>query len=105
MDEFIKSFEKYFKEWMREVLKEKPYSSEFSKPALPYTWTKFVKIEEASLITCFSIGTLYNLVNKNKIPFHKVGRSIRFDPEELQLWMKKDRPEIVKLGIRKLKEE
>ena len=95
MDEFIKSFEKYFKEWMREVLKEKPYSSEFSKPALPYTWAKFVKI----------IGTLYNLVNKNKIPFHKVGRSIRFDPEELQLWMKKDRPEIVKLGIRKLKEE
>ena len=68
MDEFIKSFEKYFKEWMREVLKEKPYSSEFSKPALPYTWAKFVKIEEASLITCFSIGTLYNLVNKNKIP-------------------------------------
>lgn len=37
MDEFIKCFEMYFKEWMREVLKEKPYSSEFTKPALPYT--------------------------------------------------------------------
>jgi len=54
-----------------------------------------VKIEEAANITGFKQGYLYELVNKNTIPFHRVGRSLRFSRRELEAWIKSGRPQML----------
>ena len=36
-----------------------------------------------------SVRTIYDWVYKRKIPFIKVGRLVRFDPDEISEWMKK----------------
>ena len=43
----------------------------------------FVKIDEASQFTGFAKGYIYNLVCQEKIPFHRINRSLRFDLKEL----------------------
>ena len=48
-----------------------------------------VKISVASGITGYSVNYLYHLAGKGMIPCVKRGRTLRFDMEELQKWMKK----------------
>lgn len=48
-----------------------------------------VGIEEASKITGFKKGYIYELTHKKAIPFHKVSkRAIRFSRQELNEWMR-----------------
>jgi len=62
-----------------------------------------VKIDEAVKITGYKKGYIYELVFKNAIPYIKIGRSIRFDPEELDTWMRAGRPHILDQTIKSLK--
>jgi len=40
--------------------------------------------------------TLYRLMNRGKIPFHKVGNSIRFRPEDVEKYLEENRINIMK---------
>lgn len=44
---------------------------------------RLIDIKELSERISVPKGTLYNLVYLRRIPFHKRGRSLRFDPEEV----------------------
>ncbi len=65
---------------------------------------KLVKIDEAARITGYKKGYIYELIFRNAIPHIKRGRSIRFDPEELDAWMRSGRPHILNQTIKALKE-
>ena len=52
----------------------------------------------------FKPSYIYGLVHQKKIPHVKFGHSVRFDPRELDAWMRQGRPEIEKLGLKKLQE-
>lgn len=64
---------------------------------------KLVKIDEAVKITGYKKGYIYELIFKNAIPYIKIGRSIRFDPQELDTWMRAGRPHILDSTIKSLK--
>lgn len=71
--------------------------SPIAKPAID---EKLVKIERAAEITGYKKGYLYELVFKNAIPYIRINRSIRFDPEELERWMRSGRPKVLNDLIR-----
>lgn len=103
-----KSLEQLIKKWVSEVIDEKlipkvfPFLREKEKDENP---KKLVKLKEASEFTGFEKKYIYNLVNQNAIPFIRVRKSLRFDLEELDAWMRAGKPKIVDLGLRKLKED
>lgn len=66
---------------------------------------KLVKIDEAAIITGYKKTYLYELVQSKGIPFIRRGRSLRFDPDELDDWMKAGRPNVIKKTISMLKEQ
>lgn len=66
--------------------------------------TGLVKIEEASKFTGFKTSYIYELVRKDEIPYYKIKRAIRFDLNELNLWMREGQPKIIELGRKALKE-
>ena len=51
---------------------------------------KWLNIKEAAEYTGLSTDTLYMLVYRNGVPFHRPGglKVIRFDRDELDVWMK-----------------
>ena len=73
-------------------------------PTQPIQNQKLVKIEEAAIITGYKKGYIYELVFRNTIPFVKRGRSLRFDSDELENWMRAGRPSVIDRTIRSLKE-
>lgn len=75
-----------------------------TNPAGP-TAQKLVKIEEAAKITSYSKGYIYELVFNKAIPFIRRGRSLRFDPDELDAWMRAGRPSVIQKTIKLLKEQ
>ena len=64
---------------------------------------KLVKIEQAAIQTGYKKGYIYELVHRNAIPYIKRGRSVRFDPEELEAWMRAERPNIIQETIKSLR--
>lgn len=48
---------------------------------------KFITITEASELTRFSVGSLYNMVRLRKIPFTKVGGKLLFVYDDLVEWI------------------
>lgn len=48
----------------------------------------FLTIEETSALIHLSKFTIYGLVHKNKIPFHKRGRRLYFLKSEIIEWLK-----------------
>lgn len=61
---------------------------------------RLVKIDRAAEITGYKKGYIYELVYKNAIPFIRINRSIRFDPVELDKWMRAGRPKVLNDVIR-----
>lgn len=59
---------------------------------------EYVTIEELSEILRVSKGYLYNLCYKRKIPHKKVGRLIRFVPEDVEAWIDNNSGRIDKDG-------
>jgi excisionase family DNA binding protein len=45
---------------------------------------RLININELSLRLSIKKGTLYNWVYLRRIPFVKLGRALRFDPEEIE---------------------
>lgn len=66
--------------------------------------SRLIKIEAAVTITGYKKGYIYELVHRNKIPYIKFGAALRFDPEELEAWMRAGRPNIIQHTIKILKE-
>jgi len=42
-----------------------------------------IDVEEMARRLSMSKGTLYNRVHERRIPFIKIGKSLRFDPDEV----------------------
>lgn len=61
---------------------------------------RLVRIDRAAEITGYKKGYLYELVYKNVIPYVRINRSIRFDPVELDKWMRAGRPHVLNDLIR-----
>ncbi len=54
----------------------------------PQLLRRLISIKEASAYTRLSVHTLYTMVSQRRIPFVKVGRSLRFDLALLDEWIK-----------------
>ena len=61
-----------------------------------------VKIDEISKICKYAKSYVYELVRKDKIPVQRIGRSLRFDPQEVKAWINAGRPALLELGIKQL---
>lgn len=53
---------------------------------------KFLNIDDVAERYGYKRGSIYNLVNKRKIPFVKIGDALRFDEKELEKWEKHIQP-------------
>ena len=49
---------------------------------------RYINIQELSQLLRIKIKTLYGWVEAKSIPFYKFGALIRFDPEEIETWIK-----------------
>lgn len=49
----------------------------------------FLNTDQAAEYIKLKKTTLYNLINQNKIPFHKSGKRVLFKKSELSDWIKK----------------
>ena len=68
----------------------------------PIPPNRLIDIKGAAAITRFKPSYIYGLVHQKKIPHVKFGHSVRFDPRELDAWMRQGRPEIEKLGLKNI---
>lgn len=50
-----------------------------------------ISLEEAVVFTGYKKPYLYRLTSEKKIPHYKNGRELRFDPVELNAWMKRNK--------------
>lgn len=41
-----------------------------------------------------NLETLYDWVQRRRIPYYKIGRSVKFDPQDLDRWVEERRVEI-----------
>lgn len=65
--------------------------------------SKFVNAEEAAKICKYKKGYIYELVFRNAIPHIKRGKRVLFDVDELENWIRSDRPSIITETIKRLK--
>lgn len=52
---------------------------------------KIADINEVSTFLEIKVSTIYSWVSHNKIPFYKINGLIRFDIDEITLWLSKNR--------------
>lgn len=50
--------------------------------------SKYIKVREAAKITGYKETYIYELIKHNKIPYIKINRSIRFDRDILEEWIR-----------------
>ena len=72
------------------------------KEDIPIPQKNLIKIDEATKITGYRKGYIYELVHRNAIPYIKRGRSVRFDAKELEEWMRAGRPNIIQETIKRI---
>jgi len=48
---------------------------------------KLLTPRECAEMLSLSVSGIYNYVYEKKIPYKKVGRRLRFDPEEIERWI------------------
>ena len=53
--------------------------------------TEFMDVQEASSFLKLKVSTIYQFVDKNKIPFHKPTKKLLFKKSELVEWVEKVR--------------
>ena len=49
--------------------------------------TKAMDYKSCSEITGLAERTLRNMVSQKKIPFYKIGKSVRFSQEKISVWL------------------
>jgi excisionase family DNA binding protein len=47
--------------------------------------------QEAARALCMSVSSLQKLVHRQEVPFVKIGRLVRFIPDDLAAWLKEKR--------------
>jgi excisionase family DNA binding protein len=57
--------------------------------------------DEVSRVLCVSPRHVRRLVAERRIPFLKVGRFVRFDPGELDMWLDQQRVNVVPRSSRR----
>ncbi|WP_419211126.1 helix-turn-helix transcriptional regulator [Maribacter sp. X9] len=67
--------------------------NEVSNPQIHNTEDIFLNIEETADLIHLSRYTIYSLVNKNTIPYHKRGRRLYFLKSEILTWLKNGKRE------------
>ena len=45
------------------------------------------KVKEVAAVLQISVQTVYRYVANEEIPFHKLNRSVRFKPSEIERWV------------------
>lgn len=58
---------------------------------------KLLTVKEVAIIMGLSIQTLYNWINSRKIPYYKVGHSVRFKLKDIEQKIEEGRVEEIKL--------
>jgi excisionase family DNA binding protein len=48
---------------------------------------KFLTIDEVAANLKIAKNTIYGWIREEFIPYHKVGRLVRFDPDKIDEWM------------------
>jgi excisionase family DNA binding protein len=56
---------------------------------------RFIGIEELAAYLGLAKGTVYIWVCQKKIPYLKMGRLVKFDLREIELWLKDKRVKII----------
>ena len=51
---------------------------------------KLLGINEVTEHTGLKTSTVYSWVHQRKIPYIKMGRLVKFDPKEIDLWIQKN---------------
>jgi len=51
--------------------------------------TKWMNVKEIAIYLRVSKETIYRLLKSNKIPHHRIGKTIIFDCDEIDKWVKK----------------
>ena len=51
--------------------------------------TRLINVDELSEWLGVATGTLYNWVHRQRIPFKKVGRCVRFAVDEIEEWLRR----------------
>ncbi len=64
---------------------------------------RLVNIREVSKFLSVKESTLYSWVNKGSIPAHKINGLIRFDMEEIEVWVKRSRQAFFKATPHEIK--
>jgi excisionase family DNA binding protein len=49
----------------------------------------YLTVKQAAEFLKIVTGSLYNLISKNKVPFHKSGKKVLFKKSELTAWLAK----------------
>jgi len=57
---------------------------------------RFIGVEELATYLDISVNTIYFWIYQRKIPYHKIGRLVRFDLREIENWIKSRRIDIIK---------
>lgn len=56
---------------------------------------KFISPKELSVILGLSLATIYRFIMKRKIPFHKIGNSLRFSRNDVIEYLNKHRIDLL----------
>jgi len=59
--------------------------------------TNWLTLEETAQYLKIGKSTLYELARNGKVPAHKMGRVWRFDPKELDKWLKSGEAPLAKV--------
>lgn len=63
------------------------YSAKLEAGSL--TIPQLVTLKELSTLLSLSVSTLSKWVMDNRVPHYKLGRAVRFNPEEVSAWLAK----------------
>jgi len=59
---------------------------------------KLMSIPEVAEYLGVKISTIYDWVHCRQIPYHKIGRLVRFRPSDIDAWIASKRVEVYDLG-------
>lgn len=55
---------------------------------------RFIGIKELSEYLDIPVGTIYSWTHQRQIPHLKLGKSVKFDLQEIEAWLKKKRVKV-----------
>jgi excisionase family DNA binding protein len=51
-------------------------------------WGRMMLVDELAQLTAISPKTLYRMIQRRKLPGHKIGDCIRLNPQEVADWLR-----------------